>query len=358
MSDSAITVFFLIAFVGLLYAIVRYPLASLAFVLAMCAIAVAGKARADTLEVAAIIESEADRATMLDAVRDAQAITKDALGLDIAVKLVDISTVAGHTQAQALLDAVKQYRFDHTAHGAADATVLFTRRDVKGYAGIATVGPACSAQASAVVAIRNDGNDGAILAHELMHTVGVPHDKANGYLMSEELSRYTSRTMSPDSVLTFRAAGVGECMAPAAVIPPSTAKPAAPSTGGGGAFDTWVIILLTGLACWRVGVFQGKEHFRKWYDTTAKFAGEQDAVIQQQQDTIKAHEETIQRLLGELSAQAVAVSDEELLAIAKGYVQAINYADGPNTSNRTPKDTLWTFRQPWLLNTMRAARDL
>lgn len=272
------------------------------------AVAQCSTAKADTFEVSAIIESEADRASMQDAVRDAAAIYS-ALGLDLVVTYVDINTVAGHTQAAFLLDAVKSYRVDNASHRKADATILFTRRDIKiggsDYVGIATIGPACSASASAIVELRNDGEDGAILAHELLHTVGVPHDAAGGWLMSEGISRTTSRALSPDSVLTFRAAGTGECMSTPAANPPPAAvqsQPAAPfsteakPSGGGGSFDTWGIIFLTGLACWRIGKYQGKAEFRQWYAHTEKFVRDQDATIQRMQTELDAANATIRKM--------------------------------------------------------------
>lgn len=213
-------------------------------------------ANADTLEVAAIIESEADRVSMQDAVRDADAIFGQ-LGLDLTVTYIEVGEVAAHTHAKALLDAVKAHRWDSAVHQLADATVLFTRRDIKmgtsDLAGIATVGPACSSGASAVVELRNDGFDGAILAHELLHTVGVPHDHAQGWLMSEGISRVTAATVSPDSLATFRAAGA-ECFTPAANPPPAAVSaPAAPSdsgTGGGGCMEVWLLLALVVLLAW------------------------------------------------------------------------------------------------------------
>lgn len=165
--DLIITSAFIAAvLLGILYVAFRYWPFTLAF-LAMCVLAVSCS-KADTFEVSAIIESEADRSTMQDAVDAAGSILRGQFGVDLVVTYVDINTVAGHTQGNALLDAVKAYRVDHAQHRVADATVLFTRRELIRLAGIATIGPACSAQASAIVAIRNDGNDGAILAHELL----------------------------------------------------------------------------------------------------------------------------------------------------------------------------------------------
>lgn len=218
--------------------------------------------KAGTLEVAAIIESEADRNAMMDAVSVADTIVSP-LGLDIVVTYIEVGEVAAHTHAGFLLEAVKSHRVDSALHRNADATVLFTRRDIKmgatDYTGIATVGPACSAAASAIVEMRNDGNDGAILAHELLHTLGVPHDDGLGWVMSEGLGRHMSYGISPDTELTFRAAGT-ECLNAPAVIPPAAVQaPAAPfssdeSSGGGGSFDWLLALLLAPLAMFRKGV--------------------------------------------------------------------------------------------------------
>lgn len=256
-----VTLLFILCFVGALYIICRAPLLfiSIIVVLLISQCMQHSADAAERFEVSAIIEADTDRATMEDAVRDAAAIYRDQLGVDLVVTYVDINTVAGHTQAQFLLDAVKAYRVDSPKHRATDATVLFTRRDIRlggtDLAGLATVGPACSAQASAIVEIRGDGADGAILAHELAHTVGVMHDAASGWLMSESVSRFGAGQFSPDSLATFRAAGVGECMSIPAANPPSAAvqaAPAAPSTGGGGSCDLLVLPLFALLYVWRL----------------------------------------------------------------------------------------------------------
>jgi hypothetical protein len=225
-------------------------------VVSLAVLSFGGRCDAATLEVAAIIESEADRAVMQDAIRDANAILSGQLGLDVTVTYVDVNTVAAHTHAQFLLDALKAYRLGSNVHRLADATVLFTRRDIRigggDYLGFATIGPVCSASASAIVELWGDGREGAVLAHELLHTVGVPHDHEPGWLMSENLGAWTSVSMSPDSIQTFRAAG-GECFnAPAANPPASVQTPAAPSNGGGGAMDgPLFFVLLVLLVIWR-----------------------------------------------------------------------------------------------------------
>lgn len=202
-------------------------------------------------EVSIVGETADDRPAIDEAVAYAAQLYRSQLGIELAVSYADISTVAAHTKPEALLDEVKLYRLDRPQHRAADATVLFTRRELtRGYEGIATIGPACSASASAVVRLRADGLDGQVLAHELLHTLGVPHDHDAGYLMSVSLSRNGSDTMSADSVLTVKAAPLAECMAKpvAATVPAGT--PTEPS-GGGGAFDVWWVFALLLIALGR-----------------------------------------------------------------------------------------------------------
>lgn len=203
-------------------------------------------AHATTFELSVITESADDRAAADEAVSAAAAIYRTQLGVELVATVHEVSTVAGHTKAEALLDAVKQFRLDRPALRATDATVLFTRRDMtRGSEGIATTGPSCSAAASLIVRLRNDGLDGEILAHEIAHTVGVPHDAMPGYLMSESVARSSAPNFSPDSVLTFKAAPA-DCMESLKAQAAST-TPSATATGGGGASDVWTLggLLLT-----------------------------------------------------------------------------------------------------------------
>lgn len=201
-------------------------------------------AKADTFTVSVLIESEADYLYAKDAVEDATALWHSQLGVDIAVTYEGIDNPATDTQGQVLLTKVNDYRQAHPEYASANAIVFFTRRTVQiggiEYAGLATVGPSCSKDAVALVEVRGDGNDGRILAHELMHTVGVPHDSTAGWLMSPGISRALPLTMSPDSIHTFQAANPQACMV--------DRKPTSTSAGGGGgAFDVYALCILVAL---------------------------------------------------------------------------------------------------------------
>lgn len=229
--------------VRLLWAIVSRPKVLVGIAAGLLLIAfLFDDAHAATFELSVITESADDRAAADEAVSAAAAIYRAQLGVELVATVHEVSTVAGHTKAEALLDAVKQFRLDRPTLRATDATVLFTRRDLaRGYEGIATTGPSCSAAASLIVRLRNDGLDGEVLAHEIAHTVGVPHDVMPGYLMSESLARSSAPNFSPDSVLTFKAAPA-DCMeAPKAQASAAPSASAAPVTGGGGATDAWTI---------------------------------------------------------------------------------------------------------------------
>lgn len=203
-------------------------------------------------ELSVLIDSADDRAAADEAVRQATAIYAAQLGVELAVVSVDVAEVAQHSQAFALLDGLKVYRFAQGYDRTSDATVLLTSRELtRGYQGIATAGPPCSASASVVVSLKADGLDGQILAHELAHTLGVSHDPGAGWLMSDSPSRTGADAFSPDSIATVKAASL-DCMLAVALPPPQTGMvgEAAPSnvpagtSGGGGAFDwlTWLVL--------------------------------------------------------------------------------------------------------------------
>jgi hypothetical protein len=234
-------------FVAMVVSAIKYPVYWI-FGLVVLMLAVScSKADERTFEVSVIIEQESDRAAADEAVKAAAYIWRTQVGVDISAVSVTVARVAEHTKAEALLEAVSMYRLDNEAMLKTDATVLFTTRTLtRGYEGIATIGPACSILSTAVVRLRSDGIDGEVLAHELLHTVGVPHDAGPGWLMSESRARTSAPSMSPDSVLTFKAAPL-DCTAkiePRAVNQSGGAVPPASAGGGGGSFDTvWLAVL-------------------------------------------------------------------------------------------------------------------
>lgn len=235
-----------IALAMVIYVMMSHAPRLLAFVLGILLLLAANqKADAATLYLSVIAEPNviAD-----DVVRDAAAIYQDQLGIDLQVTYSETATVSAHTHVEFLLDDVVAYRRGNVQHRAADVTVLFTRRDIRmgtsDYVGYATTGPACSANASAVVQLTGT-DDSVTLAHEIAHTLGVMHDETPGWLMS---SLYAGPTFSPDSVLTIRASGFEQCRSPAAASDPEVAKP----QGGGGAMDgPLFFVLLVLLAVWR-----------------------------------------------------------------------------------------------------------
>jgi hypothetical protein len=235
--------------VAAIVAAIKYPVYWL-FGLVVLVLAVSCSKADDlrTFEVSVIIEQESDRAAAAEAVSSAAYLWRTQLGTDIVATYYDVSRVAEHTKPETLLAAVSMYRTDNAKHRAADATVLFTTRELtRRYEGVATIGPACSASAAAVVRLRTDGLDGEVMAHELLHTVGVPHDHAAGWLMSESLARTSAPSLSPDSVRTFMAAPL-DCTAkiePRAVVQSGGGEP---PTGGGGAFDWQTVLMMFGLA--------------------------------------------------------------------------------------------------------------
>ena len=216
--------------------------------IALASLAGSAVEAAQRFELSVIAESTDDRAAIDEAVSAAAAIYRTQLGVELIASYYDVNTVAAHTKPEALLAAVQTYRLDSPQHRASDATVLFTRRTLtRGYDGIATVGPSCSAAAAAVVELHSDGLDGETLAHELAHTVGVPHDAQPGYLMSDALARSSAPNFSADSVLTFKAAPA-DCMVVPVAVAASAPPAASAAAGGGGSADLWMLGVLAVMA--------------------------------------------------------------------------------------------------------------
>lgn len=235
----------LLVLLAIVLLVIKYPGPFLALVVTVLLLVSCERSDAALrFEISTIADSVEDRAAVDEAVHHAARIFEHQFGIELAATFNDTSDVAQHTHAPTLLDAVKFYRFERTEHRAADATVLLTRRTLtRGYQGIATIGPACSASAAAVVVLRSDGYDGQILAHELLHTLGVPHDEAGGWLMSESASRAGSDFASDDTRLTVKAAPLAECMTKPAASS-STYVPVGTPSGGGGSFDWFFVVSL------------------------------------------------------------------------------------------------------------------
>ena len=226
---------------------------------------------------------EETRKAIDSAVAHAAYIYRDQLGVELIASHVEIpqgpaaDVLAKHTHAKFLLDAVMEHRLQNGVHRTADVTALLTVRKLQlgsqSLSGYATMGPACSANASAIVSLRHGGLDGQTLAHEVAHTLGVGHDgespceheEKNGWLMSatdfgaEHFSQCSIETIR-HALETFRECfeepSAGAPLQPPAPVLPSAARlpsearasvESTPSSGGGGILDMLAVALL--LAC-------------------------------------------------------------------------------------------------------------
>lgn len=262
MNDALVVIAALVALmvavgllIGIIFSAVQHPGRWLCgLVLLVLIISCQRADAAERFDVSVVIETVDDLDAANQAVSYAAGIFGPQVGIEVVAVQVQVGSIAeGTTHAQTLLDAVKVYRFAKGYEATSDATVLLTRRTLtRGYQGIATIGPACSASAAAVVTLRGDGYDGQILAHELGHTLGLMHDAAPGWLMSDSLGRAGSDTFSPDSLDSLKAAPLGCMLAggpPSATQTSMVGGAAAPdvpagTSGGGGSFDwRWLAVL-------------------------------------------------------------------------------------------------------------------
>lgn len=203
-------------------------------------------------EISIVLENDSDMARIDAAVSQAADIFRNDLAIDIVPVYFQTASVAEHTKAEALLTALQSFRMANPQHSNADATVLFTRRELtRGYDGFATAGPACSAGASAIVELHGDGLDGEVLAHELLHTIGVQHDSDSGWLMSEALSRTGNNKLSPLTFATVKAAPL-DCMRAIEPRASATSVGTPQADGGGGSFGISTLACLVGLLIWRI----------------------------------------------------------------------------------------------------------
>lgn len=218
----------IIAFCAVLYLLLRFWPFWLGFAALVCIIAACSKADAAVAELAVIVDSASiDRATVDRTIVEASTVLAPA-GITLRVVSYEVFNPATHANPYALLDALKQHRVSQNPR-IGDIYVLFTERTLavggQRFAGMATMGPACMAAASALVQLRYDGTDSTTLAHEVAHTFGAEHDATPGWLMSEGFAG--SNTMSPDTLGVLRGAYL-DCM----TDPPAATR--SEPTGGGG----------------------------------------------------------------------------------------------------------------------------
>jgi hypothetical protein len=197
-------------------------------------------------------------------------IYKRDLDIDLVVTYTEVPAtyeegskqgLPAHTAATFLVDDFVQWRITHSEHMKADATLLFTVRDIKigsdtSYIGYARFCVVCGMSAVGVVELEDNGLDSYTVAHELGHILGAPHDgelteackeePTSGYLMEARLVGHD--TFSPCSIREIKRwiANIGyECMIDKPAAPPTSSPPStAASSKGGGSMDWGIVALL------------------------------------------------------------------------------------------------------------------
>lgn len=259
--------------------VIRYPRQG-AILAATCLLIFAffGKAHAATAEVAVITDSsDVPQATVEHLLADASYLLKPA---GVTLRLVSIQQRESFDEPDAspvvLLDALKAYRNAQPLPGA-DVYVLLTTRVLTlgrvQFAGRATPGPSCGSDASAVLSLQGDGNDGIRLAHQLAHTLGAEDDGYGGFLMDRAADTVdvgyqfqATGDMSQDTLGVLRGIQT-DCMRdPLAVKPDAsvTIGGAPAPTGGNGSFSEWGIAALMGL-CWLVHYLRARRRWMRVY---------------------------------------------------------------------------------------------
>lgn len=216
------------------------------------------------LEVSVVVDratanqySERDlRAAVDDAFFVAGDIYQRELDISLTITILDVADdVPADTKAEALIDKMYGWRQKHPEHLKADATVLFTARDLINYVGYAHgIGTVCSGSAVAVVELHQDFLAGYTLAHELGHILGAPHDGVeecsaepkSGYVMEALVYPYNTFSSCSKEVIKRRVASLGSCMVDKPPTPAPVQGPTAgmeSGKGGGGSMD-WILLAI------------------------------------------------------------------------------------------------------------------
>lgn len=123
------------------------------------------------------------------------AIYRRELHIDLVMSYFDSDSKALRMEQDAnmQIESLQWYRKSYRDHAWSDVTLYLTIRqfaigNVTSY-GFASIGPLCSEDSAAVVSLQNDGLDVQVIAHEIAHTMGAPHDE-EGYCKGERSSKF------------------------------------------------------------------------------------------------------------------------------------------------------------------------
>jgi hypothetical protein len=200
------------------------------------------------LKIALVIDVDMSRDPTPDVLRAGQIISAQ-LGLAVQVTGQTYNHVADDTQPSYLLAKVP-------VDAASDVTLFLTARQLNVGAqmlrGSAIPFSAFTLAGVAVVRIENDGFDYEVIAHELGHTLGAPHDNDGACTGRSPSAGYIMQTYALSGSGTFsdcsRSEVVKYISAYTAPVKSSAAPPPPIQKSGGGSFDDTLIGFLCGVA--------------------------------------------------------------------------------------------------------------